>query len=305
SRKLTAIVAIGLMLTFASIGSAQLPAAVKLECESLVTPLGMDTKEPLLSWKMEDSRAGARQTGYQIMVASSADILARGKADVWDSGRVQSSESRGIRYGGPAMAPSTRYYWRVVIWDQDGKPSEPSESSWWETGLLEQKNWKAQWIGYEEPELRRIRESGAVWITNPETEAPEKSEKTNHDFRFQFQLTKPVKRGVLYVAGQDTAGAWVNGKQVLQSQPLPPWKQMPWKTYTAKDVSGVLHSGQNLLAIEIVRYETTRRRGTASISQTPMSEVLYVEDVDGSVELFKSGTTGWRATLNSGGNWQT
>ena len=303
-RKVTTSLAAGLMLVFTSGASGGPPKPVKLECESLSTPLGMDAKQPLLSWKIEDARAGARQTAYQILVASSAEILARGGADIWDSGHVESSESRGIPYRGAALAPSKRYYWRVVIWDQDGKASAPSESSWWETGLLEQENWKAMWVGYEEAELRRIRESGAAWITNAETGAPKEAEKTKHDFRFRFQLAKPVTRGVLYVTGQDSAGAWINGRQALRSQPLPPWKQMPWKTYAVQDVSNALESGPNLLAIEIVRYETSRRRGAAGISQTPMSAVLYVENADGTVELFTSRATGWRATLNSGGNWQ-
>src|SRR5271156_142800 len=93
------------LLLFAWSAAAQSAKPVKLECESLTTPLGMDTPKPQLSWKMEDSRAGARQTVYQIQVASKAEILAGGKGDVWDSGRVESSNSRGVIYGGPAFEP--------------------------------------------------------------------------------------------------------------------------------------------------------------------------------------------------------
>jgi alpha-L-rhamnosidase len=285
--------------------SAQSTKPVKLECESLFTPLGMDTKEPLLSWKIQDSRSGAAQTAYQIQVASTAEILAKDEGDVWDSGRVKSDNSRAVTYRGPALEPSKRYYWRVVIWDQNGKISAPSAPSWWETGLLDQENWKAKWIGYEEPELHHVQESGAVWITNADTEAPKETAKTKHEFRFHFELVKPVRRGVLYVTGQDSAGAWINGKQVLQTEPLPPWRQMPWKTYTIRDISKVLQVGQNLLAVEIVRYSTDGGRGASNASQTPMSAVLYVEAADGTVELFKSGPEGWRAALDAGGNWQT
>ncbi len=157
---------------FACTASAQSTKPVKLECESLVTPLGMDAAQPRFSWQMQDARAGARQTAYQIQVASAAEILAGGKGDVWDSGRVESDNSQGVPYGGPALESSKRYYWRVLTWDQDGKASAASAPSWWETGLLKQENWKAKWIGYEEPELRRVRESGALWITNADTEAP-------------------------------------------------------------------------------------------------------------------------------------
>ncbi len=283
---------------------AQSAKPIALECESLSKPLGMDAKKPLLSWKLQDSAPGARQKAYEIQVASTAEMLGGGKADVWNSGRVESDNSRGIAYGGAALEPSKRYYWRVMVWDQDDKPSEPSDVSWWETGLLQQENWKAKWIGYEEPELRRVRESGAEWITNAETEAPKDADKTQHDFRLHFEIAKPVRRGLIYVTGQDSAGAWVNGKQVLQSEPLPPWRQMPWKTYTIRDVSGDLHAGQNVLAIEVVRYSTNGNSGHTNSAQTPMNAVLYVESADGTAEIFKSTSDGWRATLNAAGNWQ-
>src|ERR1039457_7186616 len=35
---------------------------VELRCDSLQTPLGDDTKVPLLSWKLQDDSSGAKQT---------------------------------------------------------------------------------------------------------------------------------------------------------------------------------------------------------------------------------------------------
>jgi alpha-L-rhamnosidase len=48
-----------------------------------------------------------------------------------------------------------------------------------------------------------------------------------------------VKRADLFVTGEDSAAAWVNGKQVLETVPLPPWKQAPWKTYLRQDVTRI------------------------------------------------------------------
>jgi alpha-L-rhamnosidase len=291
------------ILLLAGSAAAQSAKPVKLECESLITPLGMDTAKPQLSWKIQDTRSGARQTAYQIRVASKAEILAGGKGDVWDSGRVESDNSLGVSYGGPAFEPSKRYYWRVLVWDKDGKAGTPSEVSWWETGLLQQENWKAKWIGYEEPELRRVRESGAEWITDTGGEAPKEATITKHAFRFHFNLAKPVRRATLYATGQDTAGAWLNGKPVMEAAPLPPWRQMPWKTYAMRDVSGELRAGRNVLAIEVVHY-LTGGGNRPRVSQTPMNALLYVEATDGTVELFKSTAEGWRAALDVSGNWQ-
>src|SRR3981189_2851719 len=117
---------------------ASLPAQSKpthLECESLTTPLGMDATKPVVSWKLEDATPGARQTAYEIQVASTTEILASGKPDVWDSGKVESGDSIGVTYAGPALVPSKRYFWRVQVWAKDGKAYPTSDVSWWETGL--------------------------------------------------------------------------------------------------------------------------------------------------------------------------
>src|SRR5215467_3012393 len=67
-----------------------------LTCESLTEPLGVDTARPRLSWKLTDTRRGAKQTAYEIQVASSAAKVADGKADVWDSGKIASGTSRNV-----------------------------------------------------------------------------------------------------------------------------------------------------------------------------------------------------------------
>jgi alpha-L-rhamnosidase len=294
-------IALACLCLCVGIASAQSGKPVMLECESLITPLGMDAKKPVLSWKLQDTSAGAQQSAYEIQVASSGALLAAGKPDIWDSKRVESGDSIGAGYGGPALTPSKRYFWRVLVWGSSGKPYPPSDVNWWETGLLQQENWKSKWIGYEEPELKHIRESGAQWITNSDIEAPKAADKATHDFRFNFAAARPVRRASLYVTGRDTASAWINGKQVLEAEPLPPWKQMPWKTYTIRDISKDVKSGGNVLAVEVVRYADNRG---ANSSQTPMSAVVYLESEDGSVELFQTGRQGWRATLNASGNWQ-
>ena len=73
---------------------------VHLTCDSLSNPLGMDDPSPLFSWQLQDSRSGARQSAYQLQVASDPESLAAGKADIWDSGRVASEQSvGGAAYG--------------------------------------------------------------------------------------------------------------------------------------------------------------------------------------------------------------
>src|SRR5690349_15452680 len=117
--------ALSMMCLFAnasSVVAANVPSKpTQLTCEALVKPLGMDDPKPELSWVLQDPRTGAAQSAYQIQVASSAASLASGKADVWDSGRVASNQSVHVSYAGSALAASKRYFWRVKVWDQNGK----------------------------------------------------------------------------------------------------------------------------------------------------------------------------------------
>jgi len=274
------------------------PAA--LRCESLKEPLGVDTAKPILSWQLQDASWGARQTAYQISTFTKAPASEGTKPDIWDSGRISSDISAGVPYGGPSLIPEKRYFWRVKVWDKDGKPYPVSDVSWWETGLLQQTNWKAQWIGYENPELHSLRNSGAVWITNV-AEEPTSTADTHHDFRFHFSLDKPIQRAVLYTTGEDTAAAWVNGKQVIEAQPLAPWKQMPWGTYMRQDVTSTVRPGENLLAIGVTRFLIPRAKSVPTT--TPMSACLYLVFADGSTKLISTRDEGWKVSLDAKNGW--
>jgi hypothetical protein len=61
---------------------------VALRVDNLTNPLGIDDPAPLFSWRLRDPAAGARQTAYEVTVASTAAQLSQGKADEWTSGRL-------------------------------------------------------------------------------------------------------------------------------------------------------------------------------------------------------------------------
>ena len=268
-----------------------------LTCDSLTNPLGDDTKQPSFSWKLQDSGRGAEQTAYEIMVSSTLEGLLNGRADVWDSGRVLSGRSLNVQYGGPALSPETRYYWRVKAWNKDAVAYPPSDANWWETGLFSASAWRGKWIGYEDSAHQSIRNAGAVWITNPEVKNYNEDAETRHDFRLAFDVNKPIKTATLYATGEDTTAAWINGKQVLAAIAQPGWGRLPWRTYTHKDITAEIQSGRNQLSIEITLYKGKRR------SITPMSSILYLEMTDGTVQVFKTGTPNWKAALNAVAGW--
>ena len=92
-----------------------------LTCEYLNNPLCISTDTPRLGWKLavDESTRPVNQMAYRILVATSPEKLFSGKADLWDSGRVESSTSNQIVYLGIAPKDVKQYFWRVGVWTGD------------------------------------------------------------------------------------------------------------------------------------------------------------------------------------------
>ncbi|WP_067433295.1 glycoside hydrolase family 78 protein [Nocardioides jensenii] len=112
-------------------------------------PLGFDDPTPRFGWVMQAKENGQAQTAYRLLVATSPSLLKAGRADVWDSGKVESADSRQVAYDGPKVTSRTRYFWSVQVWDAAGQPAPPSNVAWFETGLLQKSDWTAEWIAHD------------------------------------------------------------------------------------------------------------------------------------------------------------
>jgi alpha-L-rhamnosidase len=119
---------------------------VSLTCEMLVDPQGIDVKQPRLSWKLTSSDQGSLQTAYQIVAATSEEKLANGEWDIWNTGRVTSDDTLWIQYAGKELKSRDKLWWKVRVWDEAGRESKWSEAAHFSMGLLEQSDWKAEWI---------------------------------------------------------------------------------------------------------------------------------------------------------------
>ena len=120
--------------------------ALALRCEYLQNPLGIHEAAPRLSWRMTASRRAERQTAYQVLVATAPGLLAPNRADLWDSGRVESDQSAHVAYTGKTLQSRMRCYWSVRVWDRDAKAGPWSRPALWSMGLLSPADWSAQWI---------------------------------------------------------------------------------------------------------------------------------------------------------------
>ena len=84
-----------------------------LQVEYTETPMGMDVQKPRFSWQMLSKERGQRQTAYQIVVTDEA------QQEVWNTGKVESDISLNIPYQGKDLQPTTRYQWKLTVWNRD------------------------------------------------------------------------------------------------------------------------------------------------------------------------------------------
>lgn len=199
----------------AAIAQAASLRPADLRTEYRKDPLGIDEMQPRLSWKLEaaDPKArNLRQTAYRIIVSSSAALAASGRGDLWDTGRVASDQNVHVVYQGKPLASGQPVWWRVMVWDQDGKPSAWSETARWSMGLLRPEDWKGKWIGRDEKTYYKDPHSpfqwlrGAQWIWfdegDPARQAPAETR------RFRATLTLPLDRPLstaMFVLGADNS----------------------------------------------------------------------------------------------------
>ncbi|MCD6286920.1 MAG: glycoside hydrolase family 78 protein [Anaerolineae bacterium] len=200
-----------------------------LRTEYLENPLGIDVPRPRLSWQDAGEGRNIMQEAYQVQVAQDAAQLGSGRDLLWDSGKVTSDNSTYIQYGGRAGQSGQRCFWHVRVWDQDDQPSNWSEPAWWEMGLLEEKEWRADWIEVD-------------WEEDP------KAFKPCPFFRRSFALDQPVQSARLYVTSHGLYEAWLNGKRVGDQVFTPGYtpydKQLQYQVY---DVTALLKEGENAL----------------------------------------------------------
>ena len=119
---------------------------VKCRTQAQITPLGVDCETPMFSWQMAASRTGAKQSAYRIIVSKDKTMT----PIIWDSNIVKSYiQHTALTADCTRLEPSTRYYWKVFVWDEENMMHE-SEVTWFETGLMgkDASVWNnAQWIG--------------------------------------------------------------------------------------------------------------------------------------------------------------
>lgn len=198
----------------------------ELLVDLMIEPLAIDTVYPRFTWKCNDPDRGEKQTAYQIIVASTQAKIKSDMGDIWDTGKIDSSRSAGIKYEGSSLSPDTRYWWKVRTWDKDGNAGSYSRAAAFDVGLLEA-DWTAQfiWDGTEN--------------------------KNNFAFfrkKFTIDGSKTIQIAKLYISAHDDYKLWVNhAKTGVGPVRSNPFKSMMYNSY---DLTDVLKTGaENVIAV--------------------------------------------------------
>lgn len=270
-----------LLALMASVGCSRIEAPVNLRCEYRDNPIGLDVQSPRFTWMAGDTLRGTAQTAYQLLVATSPEKLTEGEADVWNSGVVTSDRSVLVPFEGEKLRSSTRYYWTVRTWNQEGKGSAFSLPAYWETGKLNRSDWKAQ------------------WICKPDTGIPLRSVA----FRKAFKVTKEIKQARLYATGLGNYVMQLNGQKVGDQFLSPGWTDYNYHVqYQTYDVTGQLKTGENLLTGMLGNMWWSSGLGWAgavTYSHGPLRLLaqLEVDYADGSQEMIATDPT-WQVAFS-------
>ncbi len=219
-----------LIFALASISSHQLSGQiipVKLKTEYLENPIGIDTKSPRFSWQIITNEPGVLQQAYQIIVGTDSLKVENGQGDVWNSGEIQSGTIPAV-YAGNEIQPFIRYFWKVRIQVEDGSWLDYSKIARFETGMMDQNNWKGAWI----------------------SDSYDYNIKPAPYFRHEFDITKKIKSARAYIAVAGLYELFLNGKKIGNHRLDPMYTRFDRRTlYVTYDVTNSLSEGENAVGV--------------------------------------------------------
>ena len=185
-----------------------------LRTNHLENPIGYQMDKPLFTWTAEDS-TGTKQQAARIEVALDETF----GQTVFDSGLQAEISSLGFAPD-MALAPRTRYFWRVTVVADNGDAAT-SAPAWFETGKMGEA-WNAQWIAVKED-------------VHPILSRP-------------FTLAQKPVRARIYATALGVYELNLNGSKVGDEILAPFYNDYNlWLQYQTYDVTDQLTAGENTL----------------------------------------------------------
>lgn len=289
------------VLYIIALGSVTVSPA-SLSCEYLHNPLGIDVAKPRLSWTILSDRRGEVQTAYQVLVASSEELLKADKGDLWDSGKVESDQSAFVEYAGKVLKSEARCFWKVRTWDRDGKPSGWSEIASWTMGLLKPSDWKGKWIA---DRAKLEPEETAALDVHRDADTPSRIMQHSPSplLRREFRASKPIKRATAYICGLGFHELRINGEKVGDRVLEPAYTRYDKRDlYVTHDMTEHLREGANAVGVMLGNgWFNCHSRDSWDFDRAPWRNTprmlfqMRIEYADGSSEVIASDGA-WKTT---------
>lgn len=296
------------LILFAGLISTGLAAAMEvtqLRCEYRTNPLGLDVVRPRLSWVNTSAQRGASQTAYEIIIASTPELLAKNQGDRWKTGKVTSDQQNQIEYNGSQLTSGAICYWKVRTWDQSDQPGEWSQSAMWSMGQLKPEDWKAQWIGNDaayqsSPEVtaenKQMSLKGLKWV-----QMPKKEGKVGGDTYLRREIEIPadriLKRATWVLYAFNECRATVNG--------VPVGNAAHWEASERLDVTKTLKPGRNTLGLVVTHTDPYLPAAIGQlVLQFETGEPVLVP-LDASWKVTQQAAPGWMTAGFDESTWRS
>jgi alpha-L-rhamnosidase len=301
-KKISRLSLLGLLILFSGCSYTEqnldLAAPVELKVgEGFVEPIGYYEQAPRFSWQIAPTAQSQFQQAYQIQVASSQANIA--DADLWDSQKQLSSDTSWVRYQGKSLISRQQVYWRVRVWDEQGRVSNWSRPAAVELGLLSNADWQGQWIRHPE-----TGETVTFDVTDRKTKLV--TAVTNKHYRPQYLRTefkaKPtITKARLYITSKGVFNAYINGQKISEDVMTPGWTPYLQRIETLTyDVTSMLQSGDNVLAATVAEGWHTGRilaPKKEDVKPSALLAQLEIEYADGATQIIVSDED-WQVTLD-------
>ena len=270
-----------------------------LRSEYRTDPSCLGETRPRLEWKLtavDPEARGLRQTGYEVLVASSADKLSGLRPDLWDSGKVPSDQTNQIVYAGQPLTSREACWWKVRVWDQAGVVSDWSAPARWTMGLLDASEWKAEWIGLDAQPPRDgsvVPEGDRMRLANFQNAQPPIAESR------KGPLTAAIRRGFTLPSGCKVARVVftalpdqicdisVNGRKL--------GRIVRWEAIVPFDLTDAVVPGDNVLGLMVTDQDGYR---------PSVQGELEIDFADGHVVRFPTNET-WHYSMTPRAGWDT
>lgn len=239
-------------------------------------PIGIDTENPDFSWKLKSDKRNQYQSAFQIVVLSKTS-----KDTCWNSGKIASDNNILVKYNGNPLKSVSSYIWKVKIWDKEGNSSQWSDYNYFSTGLMNENDWRAQWISSPDSVYSPV-------------------------FLKEFNIHEIPNQATAFVNCQGYYELYVNGEKVGNDVLSPAVSDFRFENYyLTYDIKNYLKAGHNSIGVWAARgWYSSGLPGV--IHKSPVFRLQAYLSSDQNTETIISDTS-WK-TSNSNisqiGNWR-